>query len=200
MGSIIRSVFGIPLAGVIVIALFLLMYGLIRVDGIIEVDQKDPPNISIGRQIDDTDVTNQRRFDRPKIDEPPPPPPAINQADFTPSVDGVEAAVPTFDRSVNIQGTFNPDREAQPLVRIPPEYPQRCASRHRESESVRLRFNVTPEGEVTDVQVVDSTQSCFNRSAIRSAQRWKYQPKIVEGKPAPRIGVETVIRFEPPVE
>ena len=200
MGSVIRSIFGVPLAGTIVIGLFLLMYGLIRVDQLPPVDETSIPNIKIGRELQDSDLTDRRRFERPKIDEPPPPPPAINQTDFQPAVDGVRATMPTIESTFNPGLTFNPDREAQPLVRIKPEYPQRCAARHRVTERVRLRFNVTKAGEVTDVEVIASSDTCFNRSAVRSAQRWKYQPKIVDGEPQPRIGVETVIQFEPPLD
>ena len=200
MGSIIRLLIGIPAAVIVVGALFLVMWGLIA-DADVEIeDERDPVNISIGQRLQDTDVVDTRKFERPQLEEVPPPPPAIDRANFEPTVEGVQAAPPSFETGVEIGSAFNPDRDAQPLVRVPPEYPQRCASRHRERETVSLRFDVNPSGQVTNVQVTNSTNSCFDRSATRSAERWKYQPKIEEGDAAWRRGVQTNIQFDPPPE
>ena len=197
MGSIIRLVIGIPVAGIVVGALFLLMAGLIKSE--LKIDEKkEPPNIQIGQQIDDTELTDTRKFDRPTLDNPPPPPPAIQRQNFKPQVDGVQAAAPTFDADVQIGTGFNPDRDAQPLVRVPPEYPQRCGSRHTDTERVTLEFDVTPQGTVTNIKVVNSTNSCFNRSAERATGRFKYQPKIVDGEQAWRRGVRTAFVYPPP--
>lgn len=200
MGSILRILLGIPAAVIVVGALFLVMWGLIA-DTEVEIgDEKDPVNISISQKLQDTEVVDQRKFERPQLDDVPPPPPAIDRANFEPTVEGVQAKAPSFDAGVEIGSAFNPDRDAQPLVRVPPEYPQKCASRHRDRETVALQFDVTPQGQVTNVEVVQSSNSCFNRSAVRSAERWKYQPKISEGQQEWRRGVRTNISFDPPVE
>ena len=200
MGSILRLLIGIPAAVIVVGALFLVMWGLIA-DSDVEVgEERDPVNISINQKLQDTELVDTRKFEKPVLDDVPPPPPAIDRANFEPTVEGVQAKAPSFEASTEIGSAFNPDREAQPLVRIPPEYPQRCASRHRQRESVVLQFDVTPAGQVTNVQVVNSTEGCFDRNAIRSAERWKYQPKIVDGEASWRRGVQTVIQFDPPAE
>lgn len=199
MGSIFRSFLGVPVAAFIVVALFLIMYNLVKPPEEQIEESSNPPNIQIGRKIDDSSLQNQKRFERPALDQPPPPPPAINQATFKPSVDGVQAATPTFDANVDIGSSFNPDRDAQPIVRIPPSEGdfQRCIrSDERKSERVSLEFDVTPEGQVTNVRVLDSTDRCYERSAIRAAQRWKYRPKVEDGNNQPRFGVRTVIRYE----
>ena len=200
MGSIIRLLIGIPAAVIVVGALFLVMWSLIASTEIALEEERDPVNISISQKLQDTEVVDQRKFERPQLDDVPPPPPAIDRANFEPAVEGVQAKAPDFGADVEIGSAFNPDREAQPLVRIPPEYPQKCASRHRDRETVALQFDVTPAGQVTNVDVSSSTNSCFNRAAIRSAERWKYQPKIVDGDAAWRRGVATLIQFDPPPE
>ncbi|MEM7739866.1 MAG: energy transducer TonB, partial [Pseudomonadota bacterium] len=120
MGTIFRGVIGVPLAGVIVVGLFLVMYGLIIPDRLPDAEAGEPVNINITRQIEDSELRNERRFERPKLDTPPPPPPAIERQNFEPSVDGVNAAAPDFGTDVNIGSGFNPDRDAQPLVRVNP--------------------------------------------------------------------------------
>ncbi|MBB4659221.1 energy transducer TonB [Parvularcula dongshanensis] len=195
MGALIRVLVGVPAAFIVVIALFLLMYGLIKVDVIDLGEDKEPVSITIGRQIDDTEVTNQKKFERPQLDQPPPPPPAIQRESFAPTVEGVQAAAPSFDADVEIGTAFNPDRDAQPLVRVDPSGWERCIDRAGTQDSVRIQFDVTPQGQVTNVDVIDSTDSCLNRYAIRAAERWKYQPKIVEGEPQWRRGTQTTFRF-----
>jgi protein TonB len=200
MGSIFRLLLGVPLAVIVVGGLFLLMYGLIKVDEIQLEEERDPVQIQIGRQIEDAQLVNQKRFERPALDQPPPPPPAIDRANFEPTVDGVAAAAPDFGTDVDIGSAFNPDREAQPLVRVPPSGFERCFDSNTVQESVSLEFNVTPTGQVVNVEVIDSTDSCYNRYAVRSAEKWKYQPKIVDGEPQWRYGVRTVIRFQAAAE
>ncbi|MEQ8936567.1 MAG: energy transducer TonB, partial [Amphiplicatus sp.] len=90
----------------------------------------------------------------------------------------------------------NPDRDAQPLVRIPPQYPERCMSRAKARENVLVEFDVAPEGTTTNIKVVDSTNSCLNSAAVRSVERWKYQPKIVDNQAQWRRGVQTNVAFE----
>lgn len=196
MGSIVRLVIGIPLAAIVTGLLFLFMSAMIRQE-LKLADAEDAVQINITAQIDDTQLNNaQKDFNRPTLDAPPPPPPAVNDPSNRPALDGVRAEIPTIDANLNIGSGFNPDRDAQPLVRIPPQFPDRCQGRAGAEERVSLRFDVTPDGQTTNIEVVDSTNSCFNRAASRSVERWKYQPKIVDNEAQPRRGVQTVIVFQ----
>ena len=195
MGSLIRLIVGVPGAVVVTVGLFLLMAALIKGPTRLE-DEKSAINIDVTAQIDDTDLNNaNKEFKRPTLDAPPPPPPAVNDPSNRPALDGVRAQIPTISANLNIGSGFNPDRDAQPLVRIPPQYPERCMGRAASTESVALQFDVTPEGTTTNVTVVDSSNSCLNSAAIRSVERWKYQPKIVDNTPEWRRGVQTTVTF-----
>lgn len=195
MGGIIRAIVGLPVAGVVVGFLFLVMWLQIR-PGEIELEEgREPVNINITRQIEDSAVRNERRFERPKLDAPPPPPPAIERQNFEPQVDGVRAAAPDFGTDVDIGSGFNPDRDAQPLVRVNPSGWERCIDGD-DTQRVSLEFDVDPAGNVINVEVIDTSDRCYNRYAVRAAERWKYQPKIVDGEAVPRFGVRTVIVFQ----
>ncbi|MEE4211922.1 MAG: energy transducer TonB [Parvularcula sp.] len=196
MGGIVRTVLGVPAAALIVLGLFLVMYSLIAPGDVPLADERDPVNINITRQIEDSELINQRRFERPKLDAPPPPPPAIQRQNFQPQVEGVNAAAPDFGTDVDIGSGFNPDRDAQPLVRVNPTGFERCIDSNSGTERVSLEFDVDPSGNVVNVNVIDSTDRCYDRYAVRAAERWKYQPKIVKGEAQPRRGVRTVIVFE----
>lgn len=195
MGSLARMIFGIPGAAIVTAALFLIMSAMVRQDAQL-AEERDALSISVTQQIKDTDLNANKQFKRPTLDTPPPPPPAVNDPSNRPALSGVAAAIPRIDANLSIGTGFNPDRDAQPLVRIPPQYPERCMASAKPRETVALEFDVTPEGTTTNIRVVDSTNSCLNREASRSVERWKYQPKIVDNKAEWRRGVQTVVVFE----
>jgi protein TonB len=189
-------VFGLPGAAIVTAALFLIMSAMIRQDAKLE-KERAAISIDITAQIKDTDLANaNKQFKRPTLDAPPPPPPAVNDPSNRPALGGVSAAVPKIEANLKIGTGFNPDRDAQPLVRIPPQYPERCMASAKARETVAVEFDVTPEGTTTNIRVVESTNSCLNREAARSVERWKYQPKIVDNKPEWRRGVQTTVVFE----
>ena len=195
MGSMVRLIVGIPASVLVTGALFLLMASLIKQELRLD-DEKQAISIKITQQIDDTDLNSaNREIKRPQIDAPPPPPPAVNDPSNRPALNGVAAQIPTINANLSIGSGFNPDRDAQPLVRIPPQYPERCMTRAKASESVLVQFDVTPDGQTTNIQTVESSNSCLNRAAERSVERWKYQPKIVDNQAEWRRGVQTVVTF-----
>lgn len=196
MGSLARLMVGIPGAALITAALFLSMAYMIRQTAQLD-EEREAVSIEITAKMQDSDLRNaNKEFKRPTLDTPPPPPPAVNDPSNRPALGGVRAAIPQLNVNLSIGSGFNPDRDAQPLVRIPPQYPERCQTRAGVRETVFLQFDVTPDGTTTNIQVVDSTNSCFNREAARSVERWKYQPKIVDNEPQWRRGVQTQITFE----
>ena len=195
MGSLFRLILGVPGAFIITALLFLGMAYMIKQDAQLE-EARDALNISITQQLQDTDLAANREFKRPTLDTPPPPPPSVVDPSNRPTLDGVRAQVPTLDVKLNIGTGFNPDRDAQPLVRIPPQYPERCMQRAQAKEQVVVEFDVTPEGTTTNPRVVESSNSCLNSAATKSVERWKYQPKIVDNKAEWRRGVQTVVTFE----
>lgn len=196
MGSAARLIIGFPAAAIVTGLLFLFMSAMIRQDLKLAEDT-EAISINITAQIEDSDLSSARKeFQRPTLDAPPPPPPAVNDPSNRPNLDAVGAAIPEISADLNIGTGFNPDRDAQPLVRIPPQFPDRCQSRASDEEIVVVQFDVTPDGQTTNIEAIDSTNSCFNRAAIRSVERWKYQPKIVDNEAQWRRGVVTQIKFQ----
>ena len=58
-----------------------------------------------------------------------------------------------------------------------------------------MRFDVSPEGAPFNINALMCTSSVFKRASIRNVGRWKYNPKIVDGRAVSMHGVETTIRF-----
>jgi protein TonB len=49
---------------------------------------------------------------------------------------------------------------------------------------VKLSFTIDEVGGVVDVEVIDAEpKRLFDREAKRALSRWKYKPKVVDGKP-----------------
>ncbi len=73
--------------------------------------------------------------------------------------------------------------EAIPLLRMEPIYP-RAAARAGKEGWVKVVFTITAEGGVVDASVVESSpRRVFDRSALRAIRKWRFQPRLVDGKP-----------------
>ena len=196
MNSIVRLFFGLPGALIVTALIFVLLATVIQQDQNVELDESATVEINVTRQLQDTQTQNAEDFQRPVLDQPPPPPPNLVDTNFTPNMDPVIGELPDLGNvELDIGSSFNPDRDAQPIVRIPPQYPQQCMNRASTLEVVTVEFDVTPEGTVVNINVVDSTNSCLNRAATRAVGRWRYNPKIVDGVAQPRFGVRTALDF-----
>lgn len=196
MNTLLRLLGGVPSAVIVTVGLFLLLATVITQRQDVQLDEDVSVEINVTRQIQDTDTRSMEDFQRPTLDQPPPPPPTVSDPSFRPSMDVQIGDLPDLTGvDVDIGTGFNPDRDAQPLVRIPPQYPQRCMDRAGAEETVVLQFDVTPEGNVINPEVLESSNSCLNQAAIRAVQRWRYNPKVVDDTPQPRYGVRTAIEF-----
>jgi len=197
MSNFIRLITGLPGAVFVTAAIFLLLASIISTGGNVELSEDKSVQINVTRQLQDTATTSNQDFQRPVLDQPPPPPPTVTNTDFRPEMNVEMGQLPDLTNvDIDIGTGFNPDRDAQPLVRIPPQYPQRCMARANNREAVSVEFDVTPDGQVINPRVLETTNSCFNRAAMRAVERWRYNPKIVDSVAEPRLGVRTVIEFQ----
>ena len=86
------------------------------------------------------------------------------------------------------------ERDAMPLSRPPPLYPYN-AERKGVEGWVKLSFLVTEHGRVIDAVVIDAEPSgVFERAALTAVDKWKFKPRIVEGKPV-AARMEQVVHF-----
>lgn len=60
-----------------------------------------------------------------------------------------------------------------------------------------LRFTIDETGGVTDVEVINSEpRRVFDQEARRALLRWKYKPKVVDGKPVRQPGQTVQLDFK----
>lgn len=197
MGNIIRWIIGIPVAAIVTVGLFVLMMTLIA-----EEFKPQEKSASASFEINPTveDIKVIRRDTKvqqvKKVITPPPPPTIERQQAAKPQerIASLEGAIPEFEAPKIDRQNFKiavSDRDAQPLVRIPPIMPPRA----EKSGHCRVRFDVSPEGAPFNVTATYCTQSLFERATIKSVQKWKYNPKVVDGRNVSRKGVENKVTY-----
>ncbi len=86
--------------------------------------------------------------------------------------------------------------DAKPLERVAPGFPWECYDDAAEEEVVVIGFEISSEGSVDNVKVIETTNSCFDEAATAAVKEWKYRPKTVDGKPQRRLGVITQLKFQ----
>ena len=157
---------------------------------------------TLGFEINPVVEDIEEVFDRepPKLTQrvkTPPPPPTIERviADKpTERIATLDGRIPTFDPPKLESQIFTiavSDRDAQPLVRIPPNMPPRA----EKSGHCNVRFDVSPDGAPFNVSATYCTQKVFESATVKSVQKWKYNPKVVNGRNVSRIGVENKVTY-----
>lgn len=185
----------IPLAAGVTFAVFFLMQTLISSGRSAITDPAD------GRVVDFVRVQEEERIqkkdrkpERPPEPEPPPPTPDMPNPDISSaSQAGFDIGAVAVDAGID---GGSGDGEYLPIVKVAPVYPYRAMSRGLEGW-VLLEFTVTKTGAVTDVHVVEAEPAnVFDQAAIEAAKKFKYRPRVIDGKPVEVPGVQNLIRFE----
>ncbi len=182
---------GLPLAAIITAGLFAMMAGLIRQDVIDVEPPKQLPDISIHSKLGPTDPDPEI----PKPDRLPDnlPETEIDLPDRT-EVPGPRNVLPDTEVTPPDEGP-DTERFAPPDIRYAPQYPENCRSKNAEGY-VTVQFDVTPEGSVVNARVIESANSCFNRTVIATVSKWKYPPSTRGGRATMRYGLVEVFHFQ----
>ncbi|MCP5331534.1 MAG: TonB family protein [Pseudomonadales bacterium] len=196
----VRWLVSMALALLITLALFYVMQALIATGA--QLEQR----VTVVKMVDATmpeiEMEVVREVEKPQpieqLDTPPPDVPDRQMnMDSSPSLQIQRAAV-NIDADMSIGGASISitDGEMLPLVNVTPQYPTRAASRGIEGWC-QVAFTVTETGGVRDVVVVDAEpQGIFDSSSIRAAEKFKFQPKVVDGKGVEVPNVQYVFRYQ----
>ena len=202
MRGFLRTIFVIPQAAFITLLLLTLMVSLIEFadKGLDTAKRIKLPDI----HMPEVEVEIQRLIEKPEkpeVDETPPP--DIPEQDFD-KIDG-NAAVGNVAALGQIRAKLDlalgsglqvTDGEYLPIVKVAPQYPRRALSRGIEGYAV-IEYTVTKQGTVRDPRVVESKpEGVFDKAAVKSASRYKYKPRVIDGQPVEVPGVRTKITFK----
>jgi protein TonB len=143
----------------------------------------------------------KRKLPKKQKPEEPPPPPDLALTRSNSLDKGVGEMALAVGLDLALEGGPNlgaavSDADPVPVVRVNPQYPPRAAERGTEGW-VELRFVISASGTVQDAEVMNSRPgNVFDRAALRAVRRWKYNPKIQDGKPIERHGVTVRLEFK----
>ena len=79
------------------------------------------------------------------------------------------------------------------LVKGEPEYP-RAARQAGLGGRVTLRAVIAEDGSVEAVEVLSSSNSLFDSSAVDAVRKWRYRPALMNGRPV-RVYFSVVVNF-----
>ena len=199
--SFTRTLLVIPQAVLVTLLLLLLMVSLIEfADRSLDEEKRiKMPNIL----MPETEIEIQRiveKPDKPEMDETPPPEipeQEFEEIDGDAQVSNVGAGRIKAKMDLNLgAGLSATDGEYLPIVKVAPQYPRRALNRGIEGYVV-LQYTVTKLGAVRDPVVIESQpKGTFDNAAIKSALRYKYKPRVIDGEPVEVPGVKTKITFK----
>lgn len=199
---LVRWLVSMAMATGITLGLFYFMQALIATGE--RFDQRVNVVKIVDATMPDIELEVIEEIDKPELieevvqDTPDTPEKQIN-LDSGPSLN-IERASVEIDTNLSLDNASisATDGDYLPLVAIAPQYPTRAAQRGIEGWCL-VSFTVDGMGNVVEdtITVVDAEPaSIFDRSSMRAATRFKFQPRVVDGQGVEVPGVQYLFRYQ----
>lgn len=146
--------------------------------------------------------TRERR--KPPKPEPPkqPPPPKMKIETPPPDAPPTPFQMPKLNLPTNISGgpflgsyvggDMGGYSDLIPMMRIQPQYP-RNAARDRIEGWVEFKITINPDGTVKSATPIKAQpRGVFESAAMQAILKWKFKPKIVDGKGVEATGIQKI--------
>ena len=159
-----------------------------------------------------SDPRTRLALGRMELREPPPPPQPPERIDpkkltrsplpptrLAPRGDGPGVRVKISEQTVP-GGGYRPamqkytDGPLVAMIRVSPTYPPIATARGLEGYVI-VQFDVMANGLVSNVVVIESSHSAFERNAIKAAERFKFKPRVVDGEPQISRNIQNQFTF-----
>ncbi|MCH2324001.1 MAG: TonB family protein [Pseudomonadota bacterium] len=198
----VRWVISMGMAAGITLSLFYFMQFLIatgeafdeRVSVVKIVDATMPDiELEVIEEIDKPEPIEELQQEQPDIQD------REQTLDSGPSLN-IERASIEIDTGLELSNASisATDGDYLPLVAIAPQYPTRAAQRGIQGWCL-VSFTVDGLGNVIEdtIAVVDAEPpNIFDRSSVRAAARFKFQPRVVDGQGVEVSGVQYLFRYQ----
>ena len=202
----IRLLFALPIAGALGLALFSFMAWMVDNGHQRAPENSESLTFNMVMMEQEQEVQRRQRAvpEQPEMPEPPPEAQTSqSQADVTPL--NTMSSLPALDLNTSIDGLainapsfsdFGSNQQAMPLYRVEPRYPAKALKRGAEGFVV-MSFTIDETGRPTDIQVTEAKpRRMFEREAMRALKKWKYQPKVIDGKAIAQVGQTVRLEFK----
>ena len=196
-----RYAIAVPVAIALTLAVFFLMHALIRTGQSALTEENGGAVVDFVRirQVEKVQQKDRKPERPPEPEAPPPQPdmpaPRVVQA----SGMGLDIGAMNINPDINVSAGIDAGAaggEYLPIVKVAPIYPQRALARGLEGW-VLVEFTVTTTGTVRDARVVEADPpGVFDGAAVDAVMKFKYKPRVIDGRPVEVEGVQNLIRFE----
>ncbi|RYU70408.1 energy transducer TonB [Aliivibrio finisterrensis] len=200
-----RLLLALPIALFMTVCLFMFM--ALMVDNSLKAKPENSEAVRFDMVMAEQEQDVQRRQRRvpEKPDAPEPPPQATPMAAQTQTAMATpQSSMPLIGLDSSVSGLaisapnfadFTGNQQAMPLYRVEPRYPSKAMKRGAEGFVV-MSFTIDEQGRPTDVKVTDAKpRRMFEREAVKALKKWKYQPKVLDGKAISQVGQTVKLEF-----
>ena len=198
----VRWIISMGMAGGITLGLFYFMQFLIatgeafdeRISVVKIVDATMPEiELEVIEEIDKPEPIEELVQDQPEVQE------RQTNLDAGPALN-IERQSIEIDTGLELSNASisATDGDYLPLVAIAPQYPTRAAQRGIQGWCL-VSFTVDGLGNVVEetIEVVDAEPpNIFDRSSMRAATRFKFQPRVIDGQGVEVSGVQYLFRYQ----
>lgn len=189
------------LACTLMVGLFWLLHALIASSESTHSDAEVLPTVDFLRLAKNFEIESRDRKPPPEMPDKPEAPPEIpiQQVQIQGPTNTAVNINMSLENSTQVKSSFglsSTDGEYLPIVKVAPMYPARAQSQGIEGW-VLLKFTVTEAGAVVDPVVLDAQPpTIFDEAARKAVMKFKYKPRVENGRPIAVPNVQHLIRFE----
>jgi len=199
--SPLRFVVPAALGCVTMFALFWLLYALIASTTGVHGSSEMLPTVDFVRLAKNFELETRDRKPPPEMPDRPEAPPEVpvQQTRIQGPTDTSVNINMSLENSTQVKANFglaSTDGEYLPIVKVAPMYPARAQSQGIEGW-VLLKFTVTEAGTVIDPVVLEAQPpGIFDEAAKKAVLKFKYKPRVENGRPVAVPNIQHLIRFE----
>lgn len=190
------------LSALLVFGLFWLLNALIATTSSVNMNTETLPTVDFVRLNKNFELETRERKPPPAMPDKAEAPPELPQTQVSvdaPTGNTVNIGPMKVDKEVAKNTGFAlsaSDGEYLPIVKVSPIYPARAQSQGIEGY-VLLEFTVTETGSVVEPIVIEAKpEGVFNEAAKKAVLKFKYKPRVENGKPTRVPGVKQIITFK----
>ena len=205
MAAVIDNRFTRPVlyGAVFTFALFWTMHLLIEGGKYLAGQGDTLATVDFVRLKKETDLETRERKKPPKPEPPKqPPPPKMKIETPPPDAPPTPFQMPKLNLPTTISGgpflgsyvggDMSGYSDLIPMMRITPQYP-RTAARDRIEGWVEFKITINPDGTVKSATPIKAQpRGVFESAAMQAILKWKFKPKIVDGKGVEATGIQKI--------
>ncbi|KLV04208.1 energy transducer TonB [Photobacterium aquae] len=201
----LRFLIALPLAIVTALGLFTFMAWMVDNGHQRAQEEKQALSFDMVMVEQEQEIQRRQRAVPEKPETPEPPPEAVPMTSQASATASVTPTMPSLSLDTAISGIainmptfsdFGSNQQAMPLYRVEPKYPARAMKQGAEGYVV-MSFTIDSQGRPSDIKVLEAKpRRLFEREAMQALRKWKYQPKVVDGKAIAQIGQTVRLEFK----